>query len=174
MEVVDVKKEVWFSTSNPNELISVSNSSQVLLNVLKDIIEPQSQEPMDIYGFEDMQNLEQRLKRQGEMRRILKGSDYHLLNSLFGDFASKFDYPESDMYSHIVFPTKKAFRNPFYSEDEYEMNAGRLDPDKIDPVRDKEFISHFKDLNTAKQAADAASRVFRDKGFSYSTLFEDF
>ena len=55
LEVMDVQKEIWFSPENETDLVSVSQSSQVLLRALADIVESHpTLEQLDHLSFDDM------------------------------------------------------------------------------------------------------------------------
>lgn len=114
LEVMDMQKNIWFSPENETDLVSVSQTSQVLLRALHDIVEHPTLEQLDNFSFDDMQQLDRKLKRKEDVRKVVKGTDFHMIHSLFSEYSSRFDYADDDLFSHFVYPTgRKRFRSPF-------------------------------------------------------------
>lgn len=166
LEAVDVKKELWFSAEKSHELISVSDSATVLLRALEGSLDGPSLEHLEMFGFDEMTQLDRRLKRQVEMRQILRGSDFHVINSLFSDYMAKFEYDTEDLFSYFAYPTKTRYRNPFERNEDTDLQ-GWEDNIKLDPTADRDFIAAFPDFKMAQQAANAASEVMHMYGYDH-------
>lgn len=123
LEAVDVQKELWFSAVNSTEMISVTNSASVLVRALEGLLDGPSLEHLDMFGFDEMTQLDRRLKRQVEMRQTLRGSDFHVINSLFADVMARFEYSDEDLYSYYAYPTKTRYRNPFERNEETDLSG---------------------------------------------------
>ena len=174
LEAVEVKKKLWFSPDDPTQLISVSDSATVMLRALEGLLDGPSLEHLDMFGFDEMTQLDRRLKRQVDLRKDLRGSDFHVINSLFGEHMARFDYSDVDFHSHFAYPTKTRYRDPFDAT-AFLTNKRNDDTDlqkwensiKLHPKKDRDFISNFKDLETAQLAATAAAEVMHSIGYDY-------